>query len=66
MSDFRAPTLTRRAFLASTAALSAGVVLPLQSKALAADIREFRLRAGPGRVQIAPEPPFLLKRLKME
>lgn len=57
MSDFRVPTLTRRAFLASTAALlSAGAMLPLQSNARATGIREFRLRAGPGRAQIAPEP----------
>lgn len=56
MSDFRVPTLTRRAFLASAAAVSAGVMLPPQSHARAAGIREFRLRAGIGRAQIAPEP----------
>ncbi|MCV0398196.1 MAG: multicopper oxidase family protein [Rhizobiaceae bacterium] len=56
MSDFRVPTLTRRAFLVSTAVVSAGATLPLQSIARAAGIREFRLRAGPGRAQIAPDP----------
>lgn len=56
MSDFRVPTLTRRVFLASAATLSAGAMLPLQSKARAADIREFRLRAEHGRAQIAPQP----------
>lgn len=51
----RVPALTRRTFLASAAAVSAGVVLPPQSDA-AAGLREFRVRAGPGRAQIAPEP----------
>lgn len=51
----RVPTLTRRAFLASVAAVSAGAVPPPQSNA-AAGLREFRIRAGPGRAQIAPEP----------
>ncbi|CAH2402948.1 multicopper oxidase family protein [Mesorhizobium ventifaucium] len=51
----RVPALTRRTFLASAAAVSAGVVLPPQSDA-AAGLREFRIRAGPGRAQIAPEP----------
>lgn len=51
----RVPALTRRTFLASAAAVSAGVVLPPQSDA-APGLREFRIRAGPGRAQIAPEP----------
>lgn len=55
MSDFRVPTLSRRAFIAS-AALSAGTMLPLRSNAREAGIRKFRLRAGPGRAQITPEP----------
>lgn len=55
MSDFRLPTLTRRAFIAS-AALSAGAMLQMQPTSRAADVREFRLRAGSGRAQIAPEP----------
>ncbi|TIM20650.1 MAG: multicopper oxidase family protein, partial [Mesorhizobium sp.] len=50
----RVPALTRRTFLASAAAVSAGVVLPPRSDA--AGLREFRIRAGPGRAQIAPEP----------
>lgn len=56
MSDFRVPTLTRRAFIASAAAVSAGAMLPPQSSARAAGLREFRLRAEHGRAQIAPEP----------
>ncbi len=56
MSYPRLPALTRRTFLASAAALSAGAMLPPQSNARAAGLREFRLRAGPGRAQIAPEP----------
>ncbi|RFC65834.1 multicopper oxidase family protein [Mesorhizobium denitrificans] len=55
MSDFRVPTLTRRAFLASAAAVSAGAMLPPQSKATAGT-PEFRLRPGLGRAQITPEP----------
>ncbi|TJW39091.1 MAG: multicopper oxidase family protein, partial [Mesorhizobium sp.] len=51
----RVPALTRRTFLASAAAVSAGVVLPPRSDATAG-LREFRIRAGPGRAQIAPEP----------
>ncbi|MBS3647292.1 multicopper oxidase family protein [Pseudaminobacter sp. 19-2017] len=56
MSCLSMPTLTRRAFLASAAAASASAVLPLHTRPSAAGIREFRLRAGPGRAQIAPEP----------
>jgi FtsP/CotA-like multicopper oxidase with cupredoxin domain len=56
MSDFRVPALTRRAFLASAAAVSAGAMLPLQPAVHAAGVRKFRLRAGQGRAQIAPEP----------
>ncbi|RUM95727.1 multicopper oxidase family protein [Pseudaminobacter arsenicus] len=56
MSDSRMPTLTRRAFIASGAALSAGAMLPLQSNARAAGAREFRLRAEQGRARIVPEP----------
>jgi FtsP/CotA-like multicopper oxidase with cupredoxin domain len=56
MSDFRVPTLTRRAFIASAAALSTGAMLPLQFNARAAGSRDFRLRAGHGRAQIAPAP----------
>ncbi|OQM75696.1 multicopper oxidase family protein [Manganibacter manganicus] len=55
MSDFQVPTLTRRALLAFAATVSAGAMLPPQSKA-AARTREFRLRPGPGRAQITPEP----------
>jgi len=50
------PALTRRTFLASVAAGSAGVMLPRQRKAHAKAIREFRLRAVGGRAQLAPEP----------
>ncbi|TIL67068.1 multicopper oxidase family protein [Mesorhizobium sp.] len=56
MFDYRVPALTRRAFLTSAAAVSAGAMLPLQPTTYAADIRQFRLRAGLGRAQIAPEP----------
>ncbi len=58
MSNFRPPTLTRRALLASTAASVAGTVLPasLYSQASAATPYDVRLRAVRDRVQLAPEP----------
>jgi FtsP/CotA-like multicopper oxidase with cupredoxin domain len=55
MSNPPRPALTRRAFLASAAAASAGTMLPPHRPARAAGIREFRLRAGHGRAQIAPD-----------
>jgi FtsP/CotA-like multicopper oxidase with cupredoxin domain len=56
MSYLRVPALTRRAFLSSVAAVSASAMLPFRSEAHAAGVREFRLRAGHGHTQIAPEP----------
>ncbi|MCV0396943.1 MAG: multicopper oxidase family protein [Rhizobiaceae bacterium] len=56
MSCPRPPALTRRAFIVSAAAASAGAMLPPQPNARAAGRREFRLRAGQSRAQIAPEP----------
>ncbi|WP_099864917.1 multicopper oxidase family protein [Pararhizobium haloflavum] len=56
MSNLRIPTLTRRAFIASATAVSAGAMFTLESNARAASVREFRLRAGFGRAQITPEP----------
>ena len=58
MSRLRSPALTRRWFLASTAAAAAGPLLshaPLSAFAAPA-VREFRLRAAPGRVRLVPEP----------
>ncbi len=51
------PTLTRRTFLTHTAAFSAGTVLPVLGlrNAQAASIREFRLKASPGRTQLVPD-----------
>jgi len=56
MPKFRLPTLTRRAFLASSAATAAGAMMPLHSPspAQAAPLREVRLRAAPGRVRLLP------------
>jgi FtsP/CotA-like multicopper oxidase with cupredoxin domain len=56
MSYLCVPALTRRAFLSSAAVVSAGAMLPLQPDARAAGIREFRIRAGSRRAQIAPAP----------
>lgn len=58
MSDFRVPTLTRRAFIASSAATAASAVMPLHlpSPAQASPLREVKLRAAPGRVRLLPEP----------
>jgi FtsP/CotA-like multicopper oxidase with cupredoxin domain len=55
MSRYSAPTLTRRAFLASAAASVTGAMLPI-SPALpgTAAAREISLRAAPGRVRIMP------------
>ena len=58
MSRLRSPALTRRSFLASTAATVAGPLLslaPLPAAAVPA-VREFRLRAASGRVRLVPEP----------
>ncbi|HRD74378.1 MAG: multicopper oxidase family protein [Candidatus Accumulibacter sp.] len=54
MSYPRLPALTRRAFLASAAVVSASTIL--RSQARATSVRAFHLRAGYGRAQIAPEP----------
>jgi FtsP/CotA-like multicopper oxidase with cupredoxin domain len=58
MSRLRSPALTRRSFLASTAATVAGPLLSLAplSAAAAPAVREFRLRAASGRVRLVPEP----------
>lgn len=56
MSHIPLAALTRRVFLASAAAASANVMLPLQRAADAAGKAEFRLRAEHCRAQIAPEP----------
>ena len=58
MSRIYAPTLTRRAFFASAAASAAGAMFPF-SPALPAAVpaREISLRAAPGRVRLAAEPP---------
>ena len=58
MSMFSAPALTRRAFIASSAAAAAGAMLPLSHPrpARAAAVAEVRLRAAPGRVRLVPEP----------
>lgn len=52
------PTPTRRAFLTSAAALAAGMVLPVSGlrTARAASVKEFRLKAAPGRTHLVPEP----------
>jgi len=52
------PTPTRRAFLTSAAALAASTVLPVSGlrNARAASVKEFRLRAAPGRTHLVPEP----------
>lgn len=52
------PTLTRRTFLTSAAAFAAGTVLPVSGfrTAHAASVKEFRLRAAPGRTHLVPEP----------
>ena len=56
MPKFRLPTLTRRAFLASSAATAAGAMMPLHSPspAQAAPLREVTLRAAPGRIRLVP------------
>jgi FtsP/CotA-like multicopper oxidase with cupredoxin domain len=58
MSNFRLPTLTRRAFLVSAAASAAGATsafgLPLA--AATTDVRDVKLRAAPGRARLVPEP----------
>jgi FtsP/CotA-like multicopper oxidase with cupredoxin domain len=58
MPKFRLPTLTRRAFLASSAAAAAGAMMPLHSPspAQAAPLREVTLRAAPGHVRLLPSP----------
>lgn len=56
MSKLRPSSLTRRAFLASTASAGLAAALPQQSRAEARQIREFHLRAGPGPVRLVPEP----------
>lgn len=58
MSKYLAPALTRRAFIASSAATAATATLPFsQSRpARAAPITEMRLRAAPGRTRLVPEP----------
>ena len=52
------PTPTRRTFLTSAAAFAAGTVLPVSGfrTAHAASVKEFRLRAAPGRTHLVPEP----------
>ena len=56
MSHFLSPALTRRAFLASTAAAAAGTMLPLSSLTRAAPVKDLRLRAAPGLTRLVPEP----------
>ncbi len=58
MSNSPIPTLTRRSFLASTAAVAAGSILPFSQSvpARASPLAEVRLRAAPGRVRLVPKP----------
>ena len=57
MSALPVPTLTRRRFLASTAAIAAGAMLPLSSvRTEASPVAQFRVRAAPGRARLVPEP----------
>jgi FtsP/CotA-like multicopper oxidase with cupredoxin domain len=58
MSTFPAPALTRRAFIASSAAVAAGTILSVSRSwpAQAAPVTEVRLRAAPDRVRLVPEP----------
>jgi FtsP/CotA-like multicopper oxidase with cupredoxin domain len=58
MSHFHEPALSRRGFLASTAAAAAGSMplLHVPMPARAAGLREFHLRAAPGRSRLVPEP----------
>src|SRR3546814_13711877 len=59
MSTFPAPALTRRGFIASSAAVAAGTMLSVSRSwpAQAAPVTEVRLRAAPDRVRLVPEPP---------
>ncbi|MBE0704234.1 MAG: multicopper oxidase domain-containing protein, partial [Afipia sp.] len=52
------PTPTRRAFLTSAAAFAASTVLLASGlrNARAASVKEFRLKAAPGRAHLVPEP----------
>jgi FtsP/CotA-like multicopper oxidase with cupredoxin domain len=54
MSMTRIATLSRRGFLASAAAGAAGLMLPAPLRA--DEVRRFRLKAAPARVQLVPEP----------
>jgi len=58
MSRFRKPTLSRRAFLATVGAGTAGLMLtpPLWRPARAASAGDIHLRAAPGLARLAPEP----------
>lgn len=58
MSHFHEPALSRRGFLASTAVAAAGSMplLHVPMPARAAGLREFHLRAAPGRSRLIPEP----------
>ena len=58
MWKFRLPTLTRRAFIASSVATSAVTMMPLHlpSPAQASPLREVKLRAAQGRARLVPEP----------
>jgi FtsP/CotA-like multicopper oxidase with cupredoxin domain len=58
MSNFPAPALTRRAFIASTAMAAAGAMLPFSRSwpARAAPVIEMHLRAAAHRVRLVPEP----------
>ncbi|RMD62834.1 MAG: multicopper oxidase family protein [Alphaproteobacteria bacterium] len=58
MSHFLSTTLTRRAFLASTGAVTVGAILPfpVSRRAHAAPVTEVRLCAAPDRIRLVPEP----------
>ena len=58
MSTSFAPALTRRAFIASSAAAVAGAMLSVSRSwpARATPVTELRLRAAPHRVRLVPEP----------
>src|SRR3546814_14356926 len=59
MSTFLASALTRRGFIASSAAVAAGTMLSVSRSwpAQAAPVTEVRLRAAPDRIRLVPETP---------
>ena len=58
MSNLRLPALTRRAFIASSAATAVSAMIPLHppSRAQAAPLHEVKLHAALGRVRLVPQP----------